>query len=147
MIEWFDDLKIGMRFKTGETTVSKEDILRFASEFDPRPFHLDEAAAEKSVFKGLAASGWHTAALVMKLVVQARPFGPHPLLGMGVDDLRWMKPVRPGDTLRVEGDVVELIPSRTKPQGIVRVKWTAFNQRNEAVYTFNPIGTIPFRPQ
>jgi acyl dehydratase len=147
MIEWFDDLKIGMRFKTGETTVSKEDILRFASEFDPQPFHLDEAAAEKSVFKGLAASGWHTAALVMNLVVQARPFGPHPLLGMGVDDLRWMRPVRPGDTLRAEGEVVELIPSRTKPQGIVRVKWTAFNQQNDAVYTFNPIGTIPFRPK
>jgi acyl dehydratase len=147
MIEWFDDLKIGMRFKTGETTVSKEDILRFASEFDPQPFHLDEAAAEKSVFKGLAASGWHTAALVMNLVVQARPFGPHPLLGMGVDDLRWMRPVRPGDTLRVEGEVVELIPSRTKPQGIVRVKWTAINQQNEAVYTFNPIGIIPFRPK
>ena len=147
MIEWFDDLKIGMRFKTGETTVSKEEILRFASEFDPQPFHLDEAAAEKSVFKGLAASGWHTAALVMNLIVQARPFGPHPLLGMGVDDLRWMRPVRPGDTLRVEGEVVELIPSRTKPQGIVRVKWTAINQQNEAVYTFNPIGIIPFRPK
>jgi acyl dehydratase len=120
MIEWFDDLNIGMRFKTGEITVSKEDIKRFASEFDPQPFHLDEAAAEKTAFKGLAASGWHTAALVMNLVVQARPFGPHPLLGMGVDDLRWMKPVRPGDTLHVEGEVVELIPARTKPQGIVR---------------------------
>jgi acyl dehydratase len=143
MIEWFDDLKIGMRFKTGETTVSKEDIKRFASEFDPQPFHLDDAAAEKTAFKGLAASGWHTAAIVMNLVVQARPFGPHPLLGMGVDDLRWMKPVRPGDTLHVEGEVVELIPSR---QGIVQVKWTAYNQQGEAVYTFNPIGTVLRRP-
>jgi acyl dehydratase len=146
MIEWFDDLKIGMRFKTGETTVRMEDIKRFASEFDPQPFHLDEAAAEKTVFKGLAASGWHTAAIVMNLVVQARPFGPHPLLGLGVDDLRWMKPVRPGDTLHVEGEVVELIPSRSKPQGIVRVKWTAYNQKGEAVYTFIPIGNIPIRP-
>jgi acyl dehydratase len=82
----------------------------------------------------------------MKLVVEARPFGPHPLLGMGVDDLRWMKPVRPGDTLHVEGEVVELIPSRSKPQGIVQIKWTAYNQRNEAVYTFNPIGSVPRRP-
>jgi acyl dehydratase len=146
MIEWFDDLKIGMRFKTGETKVSKEDIKRFASEFDPQPFHLDEAAAENTMLKGLAASGWHTAAIVMKLVVEARPFGPHPLLGKGVDDLRWMKPVRPGDTLHAQGEVVELIPSQTKPQGIARVKWTAYNQRNEAVYTFNPIGSVPRRP-
>jgi acyl dehydratase len=146
MVEWFEDLKIGMRFRTGETTVSKEDIKRFASEFDPQPFHLDEAAAENTMLKGLAASGWHTAAIVMKLVVEARPFGPHPLLGMGVDDLRWMKPVRPGDTLHVEGEVVELTPSRSKPQGIVRIKWTAYNQRNEAVYAFNPIGSVPRQP-
>jgi acyl dehydratase len=82
----------------------------------------------------------------MRLAVQARPFGPHPLLGAGVDDLRWLKPVRPGDTLHLEGEVVDLVPSRTKPQGIVRVKWTAYNQHGEAVYTFNPIGIVPRRP-
>ena len=146
MIEWFDDLKLGMRFKSGEGTVSAEDIKRFASEFDPQPFHLDEAAAQNTVFKGLAASGWHTAAIAMRLAVQARPFGPHPLMGAGVDDLRWMKPVRPGDTLHLEGEVVELIPSRSKPQGIARVKWTAYNQHGEAVYTFNPIAIVPRRP-
>ena len=146
MIEWFDDLKVGMRFKSGEATVSKEDIKRFAAEFDPQPFHTDEAAAQETAFKGLAASGWHTAAIAMKLAVSVRPFGPHPLLGAGVDDLRWMKPVRPGDTLHLEGEVVELIPSRTKPQGIARVKWTAYNQDGEAVYTFNPIGIVPRRP-
>jgi acyl dehydratase len=146
MIEWFDDLKLGMRFKSGEVTVTADDIKRFASEFDPQPFHTDEAAAEKTAFKGLAASGWHTAAIAMRLAVQVRPFGPHPLLGAGVDDLRWMKPVRPGDTLHLEGEVVELVPSRTKPQGIVRVKWTAYNQHDEAVYTFNPIGIVPRRP-
>jgi acyl dehydratase len=146
MIEWFDDLKLGMRFKSGKTTVSREDILRFAAEFDPQPFHLDEEAAKQTVFKGLAASGWHTAAIAMNLAVQVRPFGPHPLLGLGVDDLRWPKPVRPGDTLHLEGEVVELVPSKTKPQGIVRVKWTAYNQHGEAVYTFNPIGIVPRRP-
>jgi len=146
MIEWFDDLKLGMSFKSGETTVTREDIKRFASEFDPQPFHLDEAAAEKTAFKGLAASGWHTAAIAMNLAVQIRPFGPHPLLGLGVDDLRWMMPVRPGDVLHLEGEVVELIPSRTKPQGIARIKWTAYNQRGEAVYTFTPIGIVPRRP-
>ena len=146
MIEWFDDLKLGMRFKSGEVTVSADDIKRFASEFDPQPFHMDEAAAENTAFKGLAASGWHTAAIAMNLAVQVRPFGPHPLLGAGVDDLRWMKPVRPGDTLHLEGEVVDLTPSRTKPQGVVRVKWTAYNQHGEAVYTFNPIGIVPRRP-
>jgi acyl dehydratase len=146
MIEWFDDLKLGMRFTSGKVTVTREDIKRFASEFDPQPFHLDEAAAEKTALKGLAASGWHTAAIAMSLAVQIRPFGPHPLLGAGVDDLRWMKPVRPGDTLHLEGEVVELVPSRTKPQGIVRVKWTVYDQHGEAVYTFNPIGIVPRRP-
>jgi acyl dehydratase len=146
MIEWFDDLKLGMRFKSGETTVSREDIVRFASEFDPQPFHLDEAAAEQSAFKGLAASGWHTAAIAMNLALQTRPFGPHPLLGMGVDDLRWMRPVRPGDTLHLEGEVVELTPSRTRSQGIAKIKWTAYNQKDEPVYTFTPIGIVPRRP-
>jgi len=146
MIEWFDDLKVGMRFKSGEMTVSKQDIKRFAAEFDPQPFHTDEEAAKETVFKGLAASGWHTAAIAMNLAVQVRPFGPHPLLGAGVDDLRWTKPVRPGDTVHLEGEVVELIPSRTKPQGIVRVKWTLYNQDGDAVYTFNPIAIVPRRP-
>jgi acyl dehydratase len=146
MVEWFDDLKVGMRFTSETTTVSKEDILRFAAEFDPQPFHLDEAAAENTILGGLAASGWHTAAIAMRLAITARPFGPHPLFGAGVDDLRWMKPVRPGDTLRLEGEVVELVPSRTKPQGIVRIRWTAYNQNGEAVYTFNPIAIVPTRP-
>jgi acyl dehydratase len=146
MIEWFDDLKVGMRFASGEAALSKEQIKRFARDVDPQPFHTDEAAAEKTVFKGLAASGWHTAAIAMKLAVDARPFGPHPLLGAGVDELRWMQPVRPKDTLHLEGEVVELNPSRTKPQGIARIKWTAYNQNGEAVYTFIPIGIVPRRP-
>jgi acyl dehydratase len=146
MIEWFDDLTLGMRFKSAEVSVSKEDIVRFAAEFDPQPFHIDEVAAESTAFNGLAASGWHTAALAMGLCVQVRPFGPHPLLGLGVDGLRWMQPVRPGDVLHVEGEVIELTPSRTKPQGIVKIKWIAYNQRGEAVYTFTPIGIVPRRP-
>jgi acyl dehydratase len=146
MVEWFDDLKVGMRFKSAEVMVSREDILRFAAEFDPQPFHTDEAAAKNSILNGLAASGWHTAAIAMRLAIATRPFGPHPLFGAGVDDLRWLKPVRPGDTLHLEGELVELIPSRTKPQGIARIKWTAYNQDGEAVYTFNPIAIVPSRP-
>jgi acyl dehydratase len=149
MIEWFDDLTLGMRFKSGEVSVSKEDIKRFAAEFDPQPFHLAEGAAQKTVFKGLAASGWHTAAISMGLTVEVRPFGPHPLMGLGVDELRWMLPVRPGDVLHVEGEVVELIPSRTKPQGIAKIKWTTYNQRGEAVYSSRRLGlspVVPIRP-
>jgi len=146
MVEWFDDLKLGMRFISEKMTVTKDDILRFAAEFDPQPFHLDDEAAKHTMLGGLSASGWHTAAIAMRLAITAKPFGPHPLLGAGVDELRWMKPVRPGDTLHLEGEVVDLIPSKTKPQGIARVKWIAYNQKGEAVYTFNPIAIVPRRP-
>jgi acyl dehydratase len=145
MIEWFDDLRVGMRFKSPKKQVTRDDIKRFAAEFDPQPYHLDEAAAVGSPLKGLAASGWHTAAMAMRLAVETRPFGPHPLLGLGVDDLRWLAPVRPGDVIHLEGEVTELTPSRTKPQGTVRVKWTAFNQDGVAVYTFTPAGIVPRR--
>jgi acyl dehydratase len=146
MIEWFDDLEVGMRFKGGEVQITESDIKRFAAEFDPQPFHLDNEAAQHTVFKGLAASGWHTAALAMRLAVELKPFGPHPLLGLGVDNLRWLAPVRPGDKLRIEGELVSLMPSRTRPQGTVLIKWTLYNQNNEAVYTFTPIGSVPRRP-
>jgi acyl dehydratase len=82
----------------------------------------------------------------MGLTVEIHPFGPHPLLGLGVDNLRWMMPVRPGDTLRIEGELVGLTPSKTRPQGTVLIKWTLYNQRDEAVYTFTPIGIVPRRP-
>jgi len=146
MVEYFDDLILGMRFTSPEKRVTREEIKRFASEYDPQPYHLDEAAAERSVFKGLVASGWHTAAMAMRLAIETRPFGPHPLLGLGVDELRWLAPVRPDDVIHLEGEVVELTPSRSKPQGIARVKWTAFNQGGEPVYTFNPIAIVPRRP-
>jgi acyl dehydratase len=146
MVEWFEDLALGMRFKGAEKLIMREDIKRFAAEFDPQPYHLDEAAAEQTPLRGLAASGWHTASIVMRLVTDLRPFGPHPLLGIGVDELRWLAPVRPCDVLHIEGEVVELTPSKTKPQGIAKVKWTAFNQRGEPVYTVTPISIVPRRP-
>ena len=146
MIEWFEDFSLGMRFKSETVQIYEDEIKQFAASFDPQPFHLDDEAAQKTIFKGLAASGWHTAALAMRLAVQTRPFGPHPLIGLGVDGLRWMVPVRPNDTLYLEGEVVSLTPSRTKPQGTVLVKWTLYNQKAEAVYTFTPIGFVPCRP-
>jgi len=146
MIEWFEDLALGLRFKSPDKQVTREEITRFASEFDPQPYHLDEIAAERTPLKGLAASGWHTAAIAMRLIVEVRPFGPHPLLGLGVDELRWLAPVRPGDVIHIEGEVVDLTPSKTKRQGIVRIKWTAFNQHGDAVYTVTPIAVVPHRP-
>jgi acyl dehydratase len=146
MIQWFDDLTLGMRLRTRTQQITSEDIKNFASQFDPQPFHLDEVAAEQTPLQGLAASGWHTAAVAMRLIVETRPFGPHPLLGIGVDELRWLAPVRPGDVIHLEGEIVALKPSKRKPQGVVHTKWTAFNQRGEAVYTFTPIGIVPRRP-
>jgi acyl dehydratase len=81
--------------------------------------------------------------MAMSLAVQTRPFGPHPLIGAGVDELRWMVPVRPGDELYIEGEVMKLTPSKSKPQGIALIRWTTFNQNGEAVYTFTPIAIVP----
>ena len=145
-IAWFDDLALGMRFRSAERLVTAEEIKRFAAEFDPQPYHLDEEAAKATPLKGLAGSGWHTAAIVMRLMTEVRPFGPHPLLGLGVEDLRWLAPVRPGDTIHIEGEVIELAPSATKPQGIAKVRWTALNQRGEPVYTVTPLAIVPRRP-
>ena len=143
---YLEDLSVGRKFASRSQEVDAEAIKTYARQFDPQPFHLDEAAAEHTPLRGLAASGWHTAAIAMRLAVESRPFGPHPLFGLGVDELRWLAPVRPDDTIYIEGEVVELTPSRTKPQGVVRIKWTAYNQRGEAVYTFTPIGIVPRRP-
>jgi acyl dehydratase len=145
-IAWFDDLRLGMRFRSAGTLVTAADIKRFAAEFDPQPYHLDEEAAKATPLNGLAASGWHTAAIVMRLMTEVRPFGPHPLLGLGVDGLRWLAPVRAGDIIRIEGEVIELAPSATKPQGIAKVRWTALNQRGEPVYTVTPLAIVPRRP-
>jgi acyl dehydratase len=132
---YLDDFTVGQRFKSSEPVVVDTGAIKsFARDFDPQPFHLEETAADASLFRGLAASGWHTSALTMGLVVRSdlRPAGG--IVGVGVDDLRWPRPVRPGDRLSVEGEVLEVRPSRSKPgQGIVRVRFSTLNQRGEAV--------------
>jgi len=145
-ISWFDDLAVGMQFKSGEAQITAPEIKRFAAEFDPQPMHLDENTAAKSFFKGLAASGWHTAAIAMRLLVESRPFGDHPIIGLG-GGLRWMAPVRPGDILSLQGEVETLTPSKTKPQGTVGMKWTMYNQHGQAVYEFTPMTIVPRRPK
>ena len=131
---YLDDLHVGQRFNSGSYVMEAARIKEFAAEFDPQPFHLEEAAAEASVFKGLAASGWHTAAAAMRLLVTGGlPFASG-IVGLG-GEIAWPKPTRPGDSLHVESEIVEITPSRSKPhQGIVTVRGTMFNQNQEAVY-------------
>ena len=144
---YFEDLKAGERFKSGYYSVSEEQIISFAREFDPQPFHLDEAAAKASVFAGLAASGWHTAAVAMRLLVDGGlPFG-NGIIGLG-GDLAWPKPTRPGDTLHVESEILEIVPSRSKPnQAIVKVRSTTLNQNGEAVHSFTSKCLVFKRPR
>lgn len=130
---YLDDLHVGQRFTSESYLMEAARIKEFAAEFDPQTFHLDEVAAEASVFEGLAASGWHTAAVAMRLLVDGLPFA-NGIIGLG-GEIAWPKPTRPGDTLQVESEIVEITPSRSKPQqGIVTVRSTMFNQDREAVY-------------
>jgi acyl dehydratase len=133
---YLEDLYVGQRFTSGIYRMDEERIKAFAAEFDPQPFHLDETAAQATVFGGLTASGWHTAAVAMRLLVTGGlPLGDG-IIGLG-GELAWPKPTRPGDTLRVESEVVEILPSRSKPnQAIVKVKSTTLNQDGEPVHTF-----------
>src|SRR5213595_3290560 len=132
---YFEDLKRGDRFKSETYTVNEEQIISFAREFDPQPFHLDSAVARQTMFKGLIASGWHTAAITMRLFVQTLNFAEG-AIGLGVDKLRWPNAVRPGDVLTVETDILKLRPSRSKPgYGIIRLRYVTTNQDGEIVQT------------
>lgn len=136
-ILYLEDFVPGQRF-TGTTRIRIEEnrVRTFAQEFDPQPVHLDEAAASASILRGLAASGWHTAAVTMRLLVDSefRPAGG--IVGGGFDELRWPQPVRPGDELRVESEVLEVRPSKSRPgQGMVKLRTTTLNQNGEVVQT------------
>jgi len=133
---YLEDLRVGQRFTSGTYLMEADRIKAFAAEFDPQPFHLDEAAAEASVFRGLAASGWHTAAVAMRLLVTGGLPLANGSVGLG-GEIAWPRPTRPGDMLHVESEVVEIVPSRSKPnQGVVTVKSQMLNQRGEPVYVF-----------
>jgi len=131
---YLEDYSVGQRFRSGRLRIDKESIKAFAAEFDPQPFHLDEEAARHTFFGGLAASGWHTAALTLRLLVESdlKPVGG--ILGAGADEFRWPRPVRPGDELRIESEILEVRPSRSRPdQGLIKVRTTTLNQNDEAV--------------
>jgi acyl dehydratase len=134
---YLEDLTPGQTFGSGRLRIDEEQIKRFAAEFDPQPFHLDEAAARLTMFGGLAASGWHTAALTMQLLVGSELKLAGGLIGAGVDELRWPKAVRPGDELHLESEILEVRVSRSRPaQGLIKLKTTTFNQNGEPVQVF-----------
>jgi acyl dehydratase len=144
---YLEDVSAGDHFPAGSVAVTEADALAFAQSYDPQPMHTDAEAASRTRFKGLIASGWHTAALVMSRVALARPFGDTEVLGLGVENLRWHQPVRPGDTLNVEMEVVSVTPSESKPGfGTVKFLVTTRNQRGETVMTHSPICWVPRRP-
>src|SRR5271168_4426789 len=130
---YLDDLTVGQRFTSASLTVTEDEIKAFAAKFDPQPFHLDGEAAKHSLFGGLAASGWHTAAITMKLLVE----GGAPLAGGVVGaggEIAWPRPTRPGDRLQVESEVLEITPSRSRPdRGMVTMRSATRNQRGEVV--------------
>jgi len=133
---YLEDLHVGQQFTSATYLMEESRIKTFAEEFDPQPFHLDESAAAASIFRGLSASGWHTAAAAMRLLVTSGLPLANGVIGMG-GEIAWPRPTRPGDTLRVESEIVEITPSRSKPnQGIVTVKSRTLNQNSEPVYVF-----------
>jgi acyl dehydratase len=134
---YLDDLQIGQRFSSGGITLSEAEIIDFAWRYDPQPFHLDVNAAAESPFGGLIASGFQSLALCFRLFIQSGVLAGSSLGSPGIDELRWLAPVRPGDTLRSVVEVLEVRPSASKPdRGIVRMKYQAINQRDESVLSF-----------
>ena len=147
---YFDDLKVGDTFVTDEFGLDAEQIKTFAAQFDPQPFHLDDAAARQTMFAGLAASGWHTAAITMRLLVTSGPPLVNGIVGAG-GEIEWNSPTRPGDVLHVESEVVSLIPSRSRPdRGIAVLRSKTINRTGDVVQTLSAklmVGRRPTRGQ
>ena len=143
---YFDDIEVGLRFTTGSHRVDEAEIIDFARRFDPQPFHTDPQAALGSVFAGLAASGWHTAAITMRLLVQGGAPIAGGIVGAGTE-ITWPRPTRPGDVLRVASEVVKLTPSRSRPdRGMVTLRSETLNQNDEVVQIQLATLMVPRRP-
>ncbi len=141
MTRYFEDFKPGQTFELGSHTITRESILAFAREYDPQPFHTDEEAAKRTIYGGLIASGWQTGSILMRLFWDGLLHECASLGSPGIDELRWLKPVRPGDTLSLLYTVTESIPSRSKPdRGIVRSLCEMRNQHGEVVLTMKGLG-------
>ena len=147
MARYLEDFQAGQKFASGTLRVEEARVKSFAAEFDPQPFHLDDAAARGSIFRGLAASGWHTAAMTMKLLVESELKPAGGIIGAGFDEFKWPRPVRPGDELRLDIEILEVRPSKSRPdQGMVKVKTTTLNQNGEPVQVSVGSLVVPRRP-
>ena len=147
MPRYFEDFQVGDVFELGMTSVTEEEIIAFARQFDPQPFHVDPAKARESVFGGIIASGWHTASLLMRLLVDNFLQETVSLGSPGVDEVRWHQPLRPGDTLRARLTILESRASKSRAEmGILRSRSEAFNQRDELVMTMIGVHLIGRRP-
>ena len=147
-MRYLEDFSPGKRFTSGRLRVERDRIKSFAAEFDPQPFHLDEEQARASLFRGLAASGWHTAAVTMRLLVESELKPAGGILGAGFDEFRWPKPVRPDDELHLDIEVLEVRASKSRPdQGVIKVRTTTFNQNDEAVQISVGNLIVPRRPE
>jgi acyl dehydratase len=145
---YLEDFAVGQTFGSGRLRVEKERVKTFAAEFDPQPFHLDEEAARGSIFRGLAASGWHTAAMTMRLLVESELQPAGGIIGAGFDEFRWPRSVRPGDELYLESEVLEVRPSKSRPeQGLIKVRTTTKNQNGEPVQVSVGNLVVPRRPR
>ncbi len=143
---YLDDLRVGQRFVSDLHALDEAQVIAFASQFDPQPFHLNEAAAKDTLFGGLAASGWHTAAITMRLMVRGGVPVAGGLVGAGAE-ISWPQPTRPDDVLRVESEILEITPSRSRPdRGMVKVRSETRNQRGEVVQILEARLVVPRRP-
>lgn len=144
---YLEDIFVGQRFVTGSHTLTAEAIKAYARDFDPQPFHTDEEAAKDTFFKGLAASGWHTAAITMRLQIESGPPVAGGMIGAG-GEISWPRPTRPGDELHVESEVKEVTPSKSRPErGFVTLKSETKNQRGEVVQEFTVKLLVWRRPE
>jgi len=146
-MKYLEDFAVGQVLEFPPRTVSEEEIIAFARDYDPQPFHLDKEAAKQSLFGSLCASGWHTAGLMMRMLVD-HMIGKYASMGSpGVDQLRWVKPVFPGDTLLLRGEVLEVRPSQSKPdRGVITSRYEMRNQKGEVVLTMQAKGMYGRRP-
>ena len=145
-MQYFEDIAVGASRDTGSHSFTQDAIIAFARQFDPQPFHIDPVAAKDSNFGGIIASGWHTAATVMRLLVDSAIDLEASLGSPGFDDLSWLKPVRPGDTIRARLTCIEKTPSKSRPGiGSARFRVEVFNQKDEMVMQFTSIGLMRFR--
>lgn len=145
-LHYLDDLAVGQRFTSASLSVDTDGIKAFARQFDPQPFHLDDEAAASSLFGGLAASGWHTAALTMRLLVDGGAPIAGGVIGAG-GEVAWPRPTRPGDVLTVESEVIEVRPSKSRPdRGMVTLRSETRNQRGEVVQILTAKLVVPRRP-